>query len=307
MSRLLLTTSLLFAALIVRAGDEIPYATGVSDRVPAYLIEVPSSIDNVLIADASGAAMLRIENTPEGLSYREQRYMSVGSNGVGKQRAWDRKTPLGIYFMTEELDTSALNAKYGKAAFVLDYPNAWDRRLERTGYGIWLHGVHPDTPIRPERDTDGCIALPNEQLLSLRPLLALNTTPVVITRAISWTSNSELRGVREELHLAIERWRASFENKDIHTHLSLYDAEFSGRGMDKPAYTRYRSASFAAAEEATIAIDDLLLLRDPEASDVVLARFQQTQAGDSGEVRYWKRLYWRKNESGWQVIAEDAG
>ncbi len=69
----------------------------------------------------------RFGRTASGIVKIDQRYMSIGENGVGKKRAWDRKTPLGIYFITEQLDTSNLDDKYGVAAYPLDYPNAWDR------------------------------------------------------------------------------------------------------------------------------------------------------------------------------------
>ena len=62
--------------------------------------------------------------------------MSIGQEGPGKQSSGDKRTPLGVYFVTEQLDTSKLHEKYGVTAFVLDYPNVWDLRSRRSGDGI---------------------------------------------------------------------------------------------------------------------------------------------------------------------------
>ncbi|MCP4302937.1 MAG: hypothetical protein GY783_20320, partial [Gammaproteobacteria bacterium] len=96
------------------------------DRVPAYLIRLPVSVRTVFVAETAAAAFHRFENAQEPkVEYVGAAYMSIGENGDGKQRNGDRRTPLGIYFVTEQLDTSKLHEKYGVTAFSLDYPNAW--------------------------------------------------------------------------------------------------------------------------------------------------------------------------------------
>ncbi|PWG73998.1 hypothetical protein DF186_20170, partial [Enterococcus hirae] len=84
----------------------------------------------------------------------------------------------------------------GAAAFPLDYPNAWDRYNERTGYGIWLHGVDHKDPVRPPRDTDGCLALPNEEILRLAERLEPLVTPVIVARKMQWALPSDVNAVR---------------------------------------------------------------------------------------------------------------
>ena len=148
--------SMILLCSSIRAADNIADAPQpATQHLPSYLLEVPASVADVLIADAGTATLIRYSRTENGVVEKDRRYMSIGLEGVGKQRAWDRKTPLGVYFITEELDTSKLAPKYGIAAFPLDYPNAWDRYNERTGSGIWLHGVDASAPDRPPRDTDG--------------------------------------------------------------------------------------------------------------------------------------------------------
>jgi murein L,D-transpeptidase YafK len=168
-------------------SDSSPLVNGAT-RLPAYLLEIPESVSDILIASAETATMHRFVRSDDGVMEKDQRYMSIGQNGIGKERAWDKKTPLGVYFITEKLDTSKLHDKYGVAAFPLDYPNAWDRHNQRTGDGIWLHGVDHNNPQRPPLDTDGCLSLPNEEILRLADDLQPLVTPVIVARELKWAT-----------------------------------------------------------------------------------------------------------------------
>lgn len=276
--------------------------------VPAYVVELPESVTDVLIADTESATLHRFGRSESGIVNIEQRYMSIGQNGVGKQRAWDRKTPLGIYFITERLETSNLDAKYGVAAYPLDYPNAWDKHEERTGDGIWLHGVDSNGMKRPPRDTDGCLALPNEELLSLRDTLQPLTTPVIVARELSWSTPDEVEELRTEFHIALEMWRQSLEASDAQAYLSLYSEDFRHRGMDKAKWSSYRAGVFASRVFESVSLDDILLIADPEEPGLFLSRFTQEFVTNGSTVRTTKRLYWlRSDDRTWQIVAEGSG
>lgn len=303
-----LLISMLLLATSVGAEDSI---SSVSERsvnyLPAYLLEVPASAGDILIADTGSATLLRYSQTSNGIVERDRRYMSIGRKGVGKQRAWDRKTPLGVYFLTEELDISKLAAKYGVAAFPLDYPNAWDRYNERTGSGIWLHGVDASAPNRPPLDTDGCLSLPNEELALLVSELTPQVTPIIVVREMQWAAPSDMEVLRVEFRVALEQWRASLEQGDLLTYLGLYDDAFRSRGMDKEAWSAYRLGAFAARELAAVNLQDVMLLADPEEQELFVSRFRQTLMTEHGPVTTRKRLYWKRNGREWHIVSEDAG
>ena len=288
------------SALAVPAADV--------DAVPAYVLELPESVSDVLIADTTTGTLHRFGRTASGIAKIDQRYMSIGENGVGKKRAWDRKTPLGVYFITEQLDTSNLDDKYGVAAYPLDYPNAWDRYNQRTGNGIWLHGVDRNGSQRPRRDTDGCLALPNDELLALADTLKPLVTPVIVARELVWTTPDELENIRIEFRVALEMWRQSLEDSDLLAYLSLYSDEFRHRGMDKEAWASYRLAVFDARDLESVDLEDVLLIADPEEPGLYLSRFTQEFVTGSGMVTIMKRLYWqRREDSLWKIVAEDSG
>ena len=305
--RLLILMTLL-AFVGSRAGADSNPSRFAAGELPAYLLELPDSVRDVLIADTGTATLYRFEIKEQAVIDVDARYMSIGLNGAGKQRAWDRKTPLGVYFITDRLDTSRMADKYGVAAFPLDYPNAWDRHQARTGNGIWLHGVDHKQPRRPPRDTDGCLALPNQQLLQLADRLQPLTTPVIVARQIEWALPAELAALRREFRAVLDRWRQSLEQGDLLTYLTLYHDEFTHRGMDKPDWASYRLDVFDARELLSVELKDVLLLLDPDEPDLYLSRFTQVSTTAGGPVTMTKRLYWKRRPGNvWQIVSEDAG
>ena len=277
-------------------------------RLPAYLLQVPVSIGAIFVAETSTSAMHRYEAGAGGPEYRDQRYMSVGQNGVGKQRAWDRRTPLGIYFVNEQLDTSGLHEKYGPMAFPLDYPNVWDRLNRRSGDGIWIHGVAPNGGRRPPLDTDGCIALPNDELRAIEKQLVPLVTPVVITREIRWASPEQLAATRSELSKALDVWANSYLSGDVHQYLSLYADDFQYRGMDRGEWAAFRAQSISLAPASQFELEEILLLGHPVDSELFLSRFRQKITRDERTIVTIKRLYWQRTAEGeLKIIAEDNG
>ena len=299
----------LFAiAALVAPGFALADLSAVKPEVPAYILQLPDSVHSVLIAEAETATLHRYRRVPGGVERLDDRYMSVGQNGVGKERAWDRRTPLGIYFPTEVLDTSRLHEKYGPKAFPLDYPNAWDQRQERTGDGIWIHGVDPRGGPRPPRDTDGCIALENDELLALEEHLQLLVTPVIITKQIRELPADKIATLREKLQAALANWATSYLEGDWHAYLNLYADSFEYRGLTYKEWSAYQVRAAATRPIRDFKSDSVLLLADPEQPNLFLSRFRQTIVDANGKFVTIKRLYWRLNDAGnFEIVAEDNG
>jgi murein L,D-transpeptidase YafK len=304
---ILITIALLLAISRSAAAEDAVVALSKSSQLPAYLLEMPESVSDILIADVASASLRRFVRSGDSIVEKDQRYMSIGLNGTGKQRAWDRKTPLGVYFITEVIDTSKLHEKYGVAAYALDYPNAWDRQKHRTGSGIWLHGVDRRSPERPPRDTDGCLALPNEEISLLAGVLEPHVTPVIVARELAWATPAELTNMRHEFRLALDMWKDSLARGDLDAYLSLYSDDFRYRDMDKVEWTAVRTDDFESRPLNGIRIDNVMLLADPEEQDLYISRFTQVLYTDSGPVKETKRLYWRRSAGKrWEIVSEDS-
>ncbi|MDH3410400.1 MAG: L,D-transpeptidase family protein [Gammaproteobacteria bacterium] len=296
MIRLLLIVALLAPPSLVAVEAE---------QRPAYLLQIPASVGTLLVAETDTSTLHRFDSRSKNSL---QSYMSIGQNGVGKQRPWDRRTPLGIYFVTERLDTQGLHERYGLAAFPLDYPNIWDRKNRRSGDGIWIHGVTPNGGRRPPLDTDGCIALPNDELLAIEDQLVPLVTPVIITRKIRWASPEQVAATRAELGSALETWANSFRAGNLHRYLSLYANDFRYRGMSRQDWAAYRLQTFNNAPVKEFELREVLLLADPEVNDLYLSRFRQRIVDDERTIVTIKRLYWRRSADGdLRIVAEDNG
>lgn len=277
-------------------------------RWPAHVLELPDSAPSVFVAATGAATIRRFDRRPDGLVAGYDAYMSIGENGAGKRRAWDRKSPLGIYFVVDRLDTSRLHEKYGVMALPLDYPNTLDRLHERTSDGIWVHGVLPGGGKRPPRDTDGCLALPNEDLVALEASFVPNRTPVIGTPEITWRRNDEREALVRALRRSLEQWEQTQEAGNTERYLALYVPAFEYRGLGRDDWATLRTAGLQRHQTLSIEVDDLLLLADPIEEDVYLARFRHSVTTDNIKTVTTKRLYWKQQDDGsLRIIAEDNG
>ncbi|HEY5638381.1 MAG TPA: L,D-transpeptidase family protein, partial [Burkholderiales bacterium] len=141
------------ALVRLRAYRERP----VQDRVPRYVLQMNAEQRYAIVVDSVKSRLYVFENVDGRARLFTDYYVSLGKRGVEKTREGDQKTPIGVYHVTANLPRSKLTDFYGSGAFPINYPNAWDRRLGRNGFGIWLHGTPSDTYSRPPRASDGCI------------------------------------------------------------------------------------------------------------------------------------------------------
>ncbi len=293
-----------FLILILLLGN----AASAENDLPAYLLQLPDSVPDIYVADAEAATLYRYTRTEEGLRLVEGTYMSIGENGAGKEREWDRKTPLGIYFVVDRLDTSRMHEKYGVMAFPLDYPNVRDRHAGRSGNGIWVHGVPPGGQRRAAFDTDGCLALPNEDLARLEHTFVPAETAVIVTRGIRRAPEEDRLRITRELRDAVAQWANALAKKDPSDYLALYSKTFTYRGLSHGEWESFRIRGFSERGPAQVSIGDLLLLAEPDAPGVYLSRFRQRVLTDLTESETVKRLYWRRDADGQlKIVAEDNG
>ncbi len=286
----------------------LPSAAFAADDIPAWLISLPDSVATVFVAETDASAIHVYEHTDGDISLGGTYYISIGRNGAGKQRSGDRRTPIGTYFVTEQLDTSRLHEKYGVTAFPLDYPNRIDERHERSGDGIWVHGVDPNGGRRPALDTDGCIALPNEDLLQLQSLFKPGRTPVLISTKLRTSTDEERESLAAAIETAVRRWSTSLAAGDMHTFLAIYDDDFRYRSMDRDAWSAFAVQTLGAREIESVDISDLLILGYPGEDELVMSRFRLAIAEPETTVTLDKRLYWRKGPGGeYRIFAEDSG
>ena len=139
----------------------------------AKIETAPSIPENFIVAVEKYSSKLYVlQEEREQLRIVETYDVSTGKENGRKWVQGDLKTPVGIYTVLQLLNDAELESKYGPRAFVLSYPNKYDKKIGRTGGGIWLHGtgIGKRTP-----DTKGCVELTDTHILELDKWLKIST------------------------------------------------------------------------------------------------------------------------------------
>src|SRR5690606_2533494 len=134
------------------------------NQVPRLVLQLHEAQKHVLLVDSRISRLYVFANENGRPRLVADYYVTLGKNGVEKTREGDKRTPIGVYHVTGNLPRQKLTDFYGWGAFPINYPNEWDRRLGRNGYGIWLHGTPSAVYARPPRASDGCIVLANPDI-----------------------------------------------------------------------------------------------------------------------------------------------
>jgi murein L,D-transpeptidase YafK len=274
------------------------------EKLPASLIKLSETQQHAVIVDLRTSRLYVYKNrngTPE-LVY--DLYISIGKNGIGKDVEGDQKTPVGVYFVTGFIESEKLPDLYGAGAFPIDYPNAWDKRHGRTGYGIWLHGTPSNTLSRPPRDSDGCIVLSNYELEMIAPYLQ-NDTPFILTEGIEWISEAEWKQRQTAYASLVEQWRNDWQSRDADRYLGHYSETYAGLGMDYDAWVEYKSRVNPAKQYINVDISEKSIFVYPGEDNMVIVTFRQKYQSDSVLRNTVKRQYWRMEKDGhWRIIYE---
>ncbi len=180
-----------------------------SDALPDVLIEAAPDRTVVVGADAARARLYLFEWSDGRWTKKGDWYASTGWGGTGKHREGDGKTPLGVYFVTMQVESRALPEFYGAGSLGLNYPNGWDRRRRRTGYGIWIHGEPRGLTSRAPRWSGGCLVVSNPALETLKRTIGQESVPVVIAERMRWMAPADHERHRAEWRARIERFGGS--------------------------------------------------------------------------------------------------
>ena len=225
----------------------------------------------------------------------------VGEKSGHKSLEGDKKTPTGVYTLTERL--SKLDQFYGPLAFVTSYPNLYDRLKNRTGSGIWIHGL----PIKGDRDsfTRGCIAIENDKIVSLDKEINLKKTLLIISdKKLQKTSKSDLALILSSLYKWLDAWRDS----DIDRYLSFYDSKRFYRYDRKRFkwFKNYKSRIFSRKRETTIRFSNINISPYPNSQNRKLFYITFQEFYRAGDYRFngQKSLYVELQKGYMKILIE---
>ncbi len=270
--------------------------------VPSQFLALAPSVKHAIAVDASRSRLYLFSNEDGHLKLEANFYVSVGRLGVRKRAEGDQRTPVGVYFITSRLSASQLKDFYGIGALPLNYPNEYDRRLGKTGGGIWLHGVPPDSYARSPQSTDGCVVLSNQDLSTLLSQITPRATPVVIAEHLDWRAPSALRPDRMQVLSLLKSWQQARESGDLQRLLSFYSPQFSNGSQDFSQWASELRKEVGREAHTIDEVKDLSVLRWRDRSDILVLTFAELRAGSrTGHI---KRQYWGKENGSWKIFYE---
>lgn len=284
--------------LRIRALRERPPA----GAIPAQFLQLSRQNKHAIAIDSSRARLYLFENGPEGLKLLADYYISVGKSGIEKAAEGDLRTPLGVYFVTSNLDPKTLKDFYGAGALPINYPNPYDARRGKTGRGIWLHGTPPEQFARAPKATDGCIVLANPDLERIIKTVEVRTTPVVIANSIRWVPPATVQNDGRHFNDVLQAWRNAKASGDVNRVLAFYTPDFAVNGKPLAEWTPMLKVELSRARGKDIELKDVSVLRWTDSADTMVVTFGEIPAGSrTGPV---KRQYWVRQGAQWKIFFE---
>ena len=272
------------------------------DSIPSQFVGLSRRNKHVIAVDTAKARLYLFQNTGSGTRLLADYYISVGKSGVRKNVEGDQRTPLGVYFITSNLDPNSLKDLYGSGALPVNYPNVLDLRRGKTGSGIWLHGTPSTQFTRAPQATDGCVAVANPDLDRIIKTVEIRTTPVLIGENFKWVRPVELQRERQQLNGTLQSWAAAKSSGSANELMRYYASDFSADGKDRAAFGESVQAEIAKLGKKIIQLNDVSLIRWTDDAEILVATFGELVQGErTGRT---VRQYWQKRTDAWKIIYE---
>lgn len=271
--------------------------------IPSQFLSLASRSRHAIAVDASRSRLYLFENlTPAGnaggllaappkLKLLGDFYISVGLSGIEKEVEGDKRTPLGVYYITSTLHPESLPDLYGVGALPINYPNPLDMQRGKTGSGIWLHGTPSEQFVRAPQASDGCVVLSNPDLERLLSTVQIRTTPVVIAPELQWVAPEALDGERRTFEAALASWQAAKSTGQNDRLIAFYSSKLRADGGPD-------SVKSARAVD----IKDVSVLRWKDQQDTMVVTFGEVPQGQSRGVT--RRQYWSLEGDQWKIFHE---
>ena len=273
--------------------------------VPAYLLQLNPEIKHAIVIDLNKSRLYLYENNNGELNLLSDYYVSIGKNGAVKQREGDKRTPIGVYHITDFLSPNKLPDFYGSGAFPINYPNSLDKIAGKTGYGIWLHGTPTNTYSRRPRASDGCVTLSNNDLETIKPLLKTGQTPVIIAEAVNWVKSESITEQGQHFSAVLNSWLQDWQSLDTERYLSHYSLTFRNSKKDYAAWALHKRRVSKQKKFIEIELSDVNVFSYPGQENMRVINFRQNYRSNNYNNTSHKQQYWKQEDDGaWRIIYE---
>ncbi len=270
--------------------------------LPSQFLALSPRNKHAIAVDASRSRLYLFENSSTGIKLIADYYISVGKSGIEKLIEGDQRTPVGVYFITNNLDPKTLKDFYGAGALPINYPNPLDMRRGKTGGGIWLHGTPSEQFSRAPRATDGCVVMANTDLGRIMNTVGIRTTPVVIADKLQWVPVQSMATEGSQFSDTLQAWRKAKAKADLTTLMNFYAPDFSSYGKNLVQWTKVLSDDVSKLKGRDFSLAELSMMRWTDKSDTMVVTFDEVPAGMKAGVT--KRQYWMRDGKSWKIFFE---
>lgn len=243
----------------------------------------------VVVVDKDKQKLVLFEEKNNKLTPKFEQSVITGLMG-NKEREGDLKTPIGAYQVLNKMVPP--DNYYGPYAFVLNYPNLYDKVRKKTGSGIWIHGFPLEGDVRYDAyKTKGCVVMTNDVLLDFNGIVNNKKIYVLINeKGVVSTNADEIALILANLF----DWKNAWTNNDYKTYLSYYSDEFiKYDGTKISAFKEQKKAIFSRKQDKTIQFKDINIIPYPnlEQRKIFKITFYENYATSSYTFNGEKVLY----------------
>jgi L,D-transpeptidase YnhG len=270
--------------------------------VPSQFLALAPTVKHAIAVDTARSRLYLFENTTAGLKLVADYYISVGKLGIEKSVEGDQRTPLGVYFITSNLNPKSLRDFYGAGALPINYPNQLDIKRGKTGGGIWLHGTPPEQFSRAPLSTDGCVALANPDLERIIKTVAVGSTPVLIVQSLRWVTPQSLKAETQSFDQVLQGWQRAKSSGDMAQVMSWYTPDFTSFGKTLAEWTPTLQGEVQRLGKRELQLKDVSYMRWTDSTDTMVVTFGELVKG--AKTGLTKRQYWTRQGSQWKIFFE---
>lgn len=278
--------------LEAQARLKIPNKSG-GDTTPAQVIQLGNNVSEVLLVDLSSSTLFQFAAGQMNPTLIRQHYIASGKAGYGKLIEGDNKTPLGVYKITGRRSDASLPDLYGSGALMLDYPNALDQSLGRTGYGIWLHGVPHSQRSRAPRSSEGCVTMSNDHFTRLHDGISISDSRVILSDRVTWVSKSQQKLDQTFFRALFEQYQQAWATSDPVALARIYQGEefHEGQtGLDTADFVKVQD-TFPHSHDTPLTANYLQALTSISSDEISVFRSPSLSSTGKPESRLSQQNY----------------
>lgn len=243
----------------------------------------------IIVVDKDKQKLVLYELKDNKLKVKFEQKVITGLMG-NKVKEGDLKTPVGFYEVLSKMVPP--DTYYGPYAFVLSYPNLYDKVRGKTGHGIWIHGFPLEGDVRYDAyKTKGCVVMTNDVLLDFEKIVKEQKAYVLINEKVNMTTNNDEIST---LLANLFEWKNAWANNDVEKYLSFYNDNFIKHdGGDFKTFKAHKRAIFSKKQEKFIRFSDININPYPniEGKRIFRIHFYENYTTSTYSFNGYKTLY----------------